>query len=89
MSKEISIFETLTTKSTDEVYEDIGNKLKKNMSYKESVRAIEDRLKAIDKKLMIEITDNITVIENEVQDAAYSKGFSDAVKLIMNCMNGG
>lgn len=70
------------------VYEDVGNKLKKNISYKESVREIEDRLEAIDRKLMIEITDNITVIENAVQDAAYSQGFSDAVKLIMNCMNG-
>jgi hypothetical protein len=89
MSKEVSIFETLTTRSMEAVYWDVGKKLEKSMRYKESVKAIEDRIEAIDRKLMIEISDTITVIENEVQDAAYSQGFSDAVKLIMSCMNGG
>lgn len=85
----MSIFDMLTTRSMEAVYEDIGKKLEKSKAYNGSIKEIEDRLLEIDEKLMINVSDAITIVENEVQDAAYSQGFSDAVKLIMNCMNGG
>ncbi len=88
MSKEISIFDMLTTRSMESVYEDIGKKLNKSTRYKKYIKEMHDKL-SHDTKLKIEICDTVAAIETEAQDAAYSQGFSDAVKLIMNCMNGG
>lgn len=89
MSKEISIFDMVTSRNMEAVYADIGKKLKNNKRYSDYVKEMEDKLSQVDRKLEIEISDTVSAIETEAQDAAYSQGFSDAVKLIMSCMNGG
>ncbi len=88
MNKEISIFDLLITRDMEVAYEDIGKKLKNSKPYNDSIKEIHEKL-SHDTKLKIEVCDIVSVIETEAQDAAYSQGFSDAVKLIMSCMNNG
>ena len=76
MSKEMSIFDMLTTRSMEAVYEDVGKKLKDNKRYSEYLKEMQDNLLQIDKKLGVEISDTVSAINTEVQDAAYSQGFS-------------
>lgn len=78
----------MVCRESEEVYKEISENLSKNKIYNDSVNSIETRLLELDRKHRIEISDKISIIETEVKNTAYSQGFSDAIKLIMTCMNG-
>ncbi|WP_010245845.1 hypothetical protein [Acetivibrio cellulolyticus] len=86
MSKETSLFDLITSRSMEDVYEDIGEKLKSNKKYNNYIEEIHNKL-SNDPKLKSEICNKVADVEAEVTDTAYSQGFSDAVKLLMNCMS--
>ncbi|KNY30204.1 hypothetical protein [Pseudobacteroides cellulosolvens] len=76
----------MTTRNFEEIYANIDRILKNNADYKEAKQKLHKYFSKIDKEIASELSDINTCLEVECQEAGYNQGFSDAVRLITNCL---
>jgi hypothetical protein len=81
-----NVFE-LVTKHWEEIFREIENRLSVNEMYKEANAGFNNLIDSLDLKTRGEISDYSNSMERIAQEAGYSQGFSDAVKLMTACLN--
>ena len=79
-----NVFE-MVTKDWEDVYEEIGAKLKENEEYKEASEKFEALINTLDMRIKLDLSNYACAMERIAQDEGYSKGFSDAVNLMAAC----
>lgn len=79
-----NVFE-MATKNWEEVYEQIGAKLKENEEYKEASEKFDALINTLDKRIKLDLSDYACAMMRIAQDEGYSQGFADAVNLMAAC----
>lgn len=79
-----NVFE-MVTKDWEDVYKEIGARLKANEEYKEASEKFEALINTLDKRIKLDLSNYACAMEQIAQDEGYSKGFSDAVNLMAAC----